>query len=537
MLEVLTKKELISLIGEKLYEGVADFLEKVYSGSESDEDLEIYKKKNIIRLLLSFSDRKKISKAPFWQDVLSRLKEPQKKNLEAEGINVNGSGNSLVKACLEYELRSHGIPSPDFFEKTASRPAISVCCAPLSPFKSLKDYQTGIFQEAKALLETPRSRFIIQMPTGSGKTRTAMEIVASQLNSREQADSVIWLAHSVDLIEQAATCFEEVWGHIGSFDISVRIVDSARSGLEGLTEDSSFIVSTFQSLTSFANSKEDEFNALAESASLIICDEAHMTLAPTYHDLVSRLLSKGSMLVGLTATPGRDAVNSDKNKELAEFYFNKIVDIPVAENRSVFEYLRTIGVMSYASVESIQGTRIKLTNRDLAAIRSEFTIPETILKQLASEELRNIEIIMKLRKLISSDDFHSVILFACSVEHSKFITAVCTYLGISSAHVDGKMPQNRRHEILNRFRDGDINLLSNYGVLSTGFDAPKTDVVFIARPTASVVLYSQMIGRGLRGPEIGGTQRCKIIDVIDNLEGLPNPDEIHDYFAEYYSEQ
>ena len=98
------------------------------------------------------------------------------------------------------------------------------------------------------------------------------------------------------------------------------------------------------------------------------------------------------------------------------------------------------------------------------------------------------------------------------------------------------MPQSRRHEILNSFRDGNISLLSNYGVLSTGFDAPKTDVVFIARPTASVVLYSQMIGRGLRGPTIGGTQRCKIVDVIDNLEGLPKPDEINDYFAEYYSE-
>ena len=108
-------------------------------------------------------------------------------------------------------------------------------------------------------------------------------------------------------------------------------------------------------------------------------------------------------------------------------------------------------------------------------------------------------------------------------------------LGIRAAHVDGEIPKGRRGAIINEFRKNKIQILCNYGVLSTGFDAPKIDVVFISRPTASVVLYSQMIGRGLRGPSIGGTEECKIVDLIDNITGFGNEDKVYEYFDEYYS--
>ena len=74
------------------------------------------------------------------------------------------------------------------------------------------------------------------------------------------------------------------------------------------------------------------------------------------------------------------------------------------------------------------------------------------------------------------------------------------YLGYNSEHIDGSTRKERRTEIINKFRENKISILCNFGVLSTGFDAPKIDVVFISRPTMSIVLYSQMIGRGLREP-------------------------------------
>lgn len=63
-----------------------------------------------------------------------------------------------------------------------------------------------------------------------------------------------------------------------------------------------------------------------------------------------------------------------------------------------------------------------------------------------------------------------------------------------------------------------MNILINYEVLTTGFDATNIECVFIARPTQSVVLYSQMIGRGLRGPQMGGKEECLLVDVKDNLK-------------------
>ena len=91
-----------------------------------------------------------------------------------------------------------------------------------------------------------------------------------------------------------------------------------------------------------------------------------------------------------------------------------------------------------------------------------------------------------------------------------------------------------RKNIIEKFVKGDLQVICNYELFSTGFDAPKIDTVFIARPTFSIVLYAQMIGRGLRGPEIGGSENCKIIDVKDNIRGFGNHDSVYTYFDEYF---
>ena len=107
-------------------------------------------------------------------------------------------------------------------------------------------------------------------------------------------------------------------------------------------------------------------------------------------------------------------------------------------------------------------------------------------------------------------------------------------MNIKAAHIDGDVSNNRRKKVINDFVNGEIQIICNYEILSTGFDAPKTDVVFISRPTFSIVLYAQMIGRGLRGPAIGGSKTCKIIDVKDNIQGYSNEDSVYDYFQEYF---
>ena len=127
-----------------------------------------------------------------------------------------------------------------------------------------------------------------------------------------------------------------------------------------------------------------------------------------------------------------------------------------------------------------------------------------------------------------------ILFFGLSIAHSRFICAILNTLGIKASHVDGKTSFNRRSATLDDFKNGRLNVLCNERLMSTGFDAPKTDTIIIAKPTFSIVLYSQIIGRGLRGPSIGGTEYCKIIDVKDNIKGFSDHDFVYEYFDDYF---
>jgi superfamily II DNA/RNA helicase len=92
--------------------------------------------------------------------------------------------------------------------------------------------------------------------------------------------------------------------------------------------------------------------------------------------------------------------------------------------------------------------------------------------------------------------------------------------GRDSACVTADTREATRRHLVDAFRRRNVQILCNYGVLTTGFDAPQVRAVVIGRPTASRVLYDQMIGRGMRGPAFGGTEECLVIDVDDNLVHL-----------------
>jgi superfamily II DNA or RNA helicase len=91
--------------------------------------------------------------------------------------------------------------------------------------------------------------------------------------------------------------------------------------------------------------------------------------------------------------------------------------------------------------------------------------------------------------------------------------------GIVAAFVSGGTREVTRRRIIADFKSGDVQVLCNCEVLTTGFDAPRVTHVIMARPTVSQVLYEQMIGRGLRGARFGGTQTCTIVDLVDHYRG------------------
>jgi superfamily II DNA or RNA helicase len=238
-------------------------------------------------------------------------------------------------------------------------------------------------------------------------------------------------------------------------------------------------------------------------------------------------------LIGLTATPGRGINNKDENKRLSEYFNEEKLDIDTPNGKTVFSYLKSIGVMAYANFQPlVTSPTYSLSSRDIRYLEENFDFPPAFVKKIGEDETRNFEIINEL--IVKLKTHRKALFFGCSVEHSKFICSMLNYLGIKAAHVDGTTNRGTRQSILNEYKKGELQIICNFGILSTGFDAPKTDLVFIARPTHSIVLYSQMIGRGLRGKEVGGTENCTIVTVKDNIAGLPNESNIFTYFDEYF---
>jgi superfamily II DNA or RNA helicase len=111
-----------------------------------------------------------------------------------------------------------------------------------------------------------------------------------------------------------------------------------------------------------------------------------------------------------------------------------------------------------------------------------------------------------------------VLLFASSVANARTVAALLERRGRTAASISSDdTPVGVRRHLIREFREGRLKTLTNFGVLTQGFDAPSVRALYIARPTYSPNLYQQMVGRGLRGPKNGGKERCLVVDVADNV--------------------
>lgn len=407
-----------------------------------------------------------------------------------------------------------------------------------SPYKPLKDYQFEVYFQANEKLTNIDSRFILQMPTGSGKTRTAIEIVCEYLNNHLNG-SVIWLAHSTELCDQASECFCEVWPHLAKRPLNFQRHYGAHKLQPIADKKIGFLCSSFQSLLNRVDNNPESLSGFFGNDRLIVVDEAHKVVAQTYQRVTRALLCDGAAVIGLTATPGRSygSLNTnEENKALSDFFFNTHISFN-PHGQSAIQYLRNKGVLAHADFEPlmISGENLVLTNKELDYVSNMFELPPELLTRLGKSHLRNAEILNKLIDLVKGRIGVSIIFFATSLEQSKLISSLLNFVGIRACHIDGSTPSLLRQELIKKFKNQEINILCNYEVLATGFDAPLVDCVFIARPTGSVVLYSQMIGRGLRGPAIGGKSRCKIVNVRDNILNLPSIDAMYSIFDEYWT--
>lgn len=327
-------------------------------------------------------------------------------------------------------------------------------------------------------------RIILCAATGSGKTVIAAHLIELALG---KGASILFLCHRRELIFQCSGKLSE-----NGIDHGLILAGEQRSPASRVQ------IASKDTLYSRAIRRK---RMLLPPARLVIVDECHRSMAPTFLDIIKSY--PDAVILGLTATPARK-----NGKALGEFW-QKIVN--VSSYRELVEVGALVPTRVYAPEQpDLRG--MKITGGDYNE--------------------RQLQERMNKAKLIGSI-FHTwdalakdrpTVIFASGVSHSLHIQKVFQEEGVRCKHIDGKTDMELRREILEELHTGAIDVLTNVGVCTEGWDEPRVSCVVLARPTKSLVLWRQMSGRAMR--PFPGKDDCLVIDHAGCVfeHGFPDED-------------
>lgn len=459
-------------------------------------------------------------------------------------IVSNLHGSSLLKV-LKPALAEAGIDTPDQFRggRTAQEfvkelgfsPSLAGATVKKKPEREefvgpvglnpLHKYQESTSKKISDLLagRSKHSRGLVQLPTGAGKTRVAVESIVRHVAATPKEDRrmVIWIAQSDELCEQAIETWTYVWQAAG-FPGERMAVSRLWGGNKAVREETKLhlVVATIQTLFSIYQNRRQMYDWMS-NPDLVIIDEAHGATTTQYTQVLSWLgrsyTERSRSLLGLSATPYRGSNEKETERLVARFGRNLIEPDEFSAD-DAHEYLQGLRVLARVKHTELQGIELKLKDmRSATDEESQSAMLEARidLQQVADSTKRNEAI---LDHIMASETKGPTLVFAASVEHAEALAAVLSVEGIPAAAISGKTDLGHRRSIIEDFRNGKIQVLTNFDVLTQGFDAPKVDAVYVCRPTFSPNKYIQMIGRGLRGPLNGGSEEVLIVNVKDNLD-------------------
>ena len=396
----------------------------------------------------------------------------------------------------------------------------------------LHDYQRTIANNVRTLLRGEygaERRGMISMPTGSGKTRVAVQAIVEAMREDGFRGGVLWVADRGELCEQAVEAWRQVWSSEGTQAKWLPIFRMwDKQSPPRPTNELHVVVATIQKLSK----QSGEYEFLAD-CKLVVFDEAHRSIAPIFTPVMKKIgltrfqRAEEPFLLGLTATPYRGH-DEEETRRLVNRYGRKRLDMGAFgsdDAQNVIQELQSMGVLAQADHETIKGETFSFDPDELARILEAFEresslpwLPPSVEDRIAQSVERTKRIVEAYEKYVEPD--WSTLIFATSVEHAQTVAALLNRKDIQSRAVSGETEPALRRRVVEEFRRGEIQALVNYGVFREGFDAPKTRAIVVARPVYSPNLYFQMIGRGLRGPRNGGNERCLILNVEDNIENF-----------------
>ena len=348
----------------------------------------------------------------------------------------------------------------------------------------LKEHQKQALRSLEEMRAKHETIALLYHATGTGKTVTAVT------DAKKCGGRTLFLAHTVELVEQAAKTFKELWKTVNVG----RYVDSIKQ------PNAYVLCGSIQSVAlNLDRFKPDDFDYL-------IIDEAHHASADTYQKVLAYF--KPKFTLGLTATPERA---DDKN--ILDIFKNTAhkLDIQTAVEIGELVPVRCIRIHTNIDLTKVRFNSVQYNIRDL---ESKIFVPE-----------RNTLIADTFMEYCSEK---RTVIFCASVKHAEQIAQLIRERGANALAVSGSMKASDRKEYLAKFQKGEIKALCACDLLNEGWDCPETEVLFMARPTMSKVLYTQQLGRGMRLAD--GKESLIVFDFVDNASQYNMPYSMHRLF-------
>ncbi|WP_167546684.1 DEAD/DEAH box helicase [Stieleria maiorica] len=352
----------------------------------------------------------------------------------------------------------------------------------------MRPYQIeAIKQTERALRSDPGRVQVVSLPTGSGKTLVALHIACRHLR-RHPTGKVLWLANRWELVAQASC------GLINTDMIASSNIGRVGKGLPQFREtlDARFVFSTVQTWCS-RSAGGHVFPLPGRDPLLVVVDECHWAAkARLGKELLSQFLGKASVL-GLSATPSLDTTTH----RIA--YAKSFADL----------------CPEYLAVPTVQAVA---TGETWNPIFSGDCIRSDALADLGNREDRNEKIVSTFLRGYGAGKFARTVIFACDVEHANKLAQQLSRRGVACRAVHSSQVAERNNKAIADFRNGQLNVLVTVEMLTEGFDVPEIDTIFLARPTSSLTLLAQMVGRGARKTE--KKDKFRIIEFTDSVKQM-----------------
>lgn len=372
----------------------------------------------------------------------------------------------------------------------------------------LYDYQKKAVEKLDDwFIEKDNGSGILVMPTGSGKTRVATRFLLQDMIGRGW--QVVWLTHRSMLIDQAADAIYNA-APIVKFTDSSReqfrmiCVSGSHSTIRAAEEKDDVIILGVQTVI---RNLEYLAPCLKEKV-LIVIDESHHAVAPSYLMVINeiRRLRKNVKLLGLTATPVR--MQEKETDKLMKLFGSHVVYSVNMSDLIAKGFLASPEVISIDSNIDFD-TTISIDEKKYISKWGELS-PE-LEEKIAQNKERNTLIADTYMR--DREKYGKTLMFAVNGTHCRTLCEELTARGVKCDYI---YCSNTDNDIkIDRFRKGEIDVLVNISIMTEGTDVPDIQTVFLTRPTSSDTLLMQMIGRGMRGKDCGGTEKLYVVDFHD----------------------